>query len=51
MGVAVAVPFAVAGGVRLNQAVGVGVCGRVEIIAPSSLFTLRPFKRIAVGET
>jgi len=51
MSVAVCVPLDVTDGVRIDSSVGVGVSGRVEVIAPTSLFTLRSFKLIAVGET
>ena len=49
MSVAVCVPMDVTDGVRIDSSVGVS--GRVEVIAPTSLFTLRSFKLIAVGET
>lgn len=51
MSVAVCVPLDVTDGVRIDSSVGVGVSGRVEVTAPTSLFSLLSFKLIAVGET
>ena len=51
MSVAVWVAMNVTDGVRIDSSVGVGVSGREEIIAPTSLFTLRSIKLIVVGKT